>query len=52
MKELNRQQSLGMNFRDFQLEAWLLGALQVVVDWKVSTARAYLRVSTTELGIW
>jgi len=30
VKELSRQQSLGMNFHDCQLEAWLLGALQVV----------------------
>jgi len=30
MKELSRQKSLGMNFHDYQLEAWLLGALQVV----------------------
>jgi len=28
MKELSRQQSLDMNFRDCQLEAWVLGALQ------------------------
>ena len=51
MKELSRQQSLDMNFLDCQLEAWLLGALQVV-DGKVSTASAYLRVSTTEFRIW
>jgi len=30
MKELSRQQPLDVNFRDCQLEAWLLGHLQVV----------------------
>jgi len=30
LKELSTQQSLGENFRDCQLEPWLLGALQVV----------------------
>ena len=52
MKKLSRQQSLDMNFRDCQLEAWLLEALQSFVDGKVSTASAYLRVSTAEFGIW
>jgi len=28
VKELSRQQSLGINFSDCQLEAWVLGALK------------------------